>query len=60
MSDGWLAGLHFAALLERGANLTEFQYGRLRLREAGAQATVNRSIWNTSLIRKELYEYGDE
>jgi protease I len=40
MADKWLTGLNFAVLLERGTNPTEFQYGRLRLREAGAQVTV--------------------
>jgi protease I len=40
MGDGWLAGLCFAVLVERGTNPTEFHYGRLRLREAGAQVTV--------------------
>ena len=40
MDKKWLAGLSLAVLLERGTNPTEFQYGRLRLREAGAQVTV--------------------
>jgi protease I len=40
MADKWLTGLSFVVLLERGTNPTEFQYERLRLREAGAQVTV--------------------
>jgi protease I len=39
-AEGWLAGLRFCVLLERGANPTEFNFIRLRLREAGAQVTV--------------------
>ena len=35
-----LTGLHFAVLLERDTNPTEFNYSRLRLTEAGAQVTV--------------------
>ena len=35
-----LNGLSFAVLLEEGTNPTEYQYIRLRLREAGAQVTV--------------------
>jgi protease I len=35
-----LEGLHFAVLLERGTNPTEFHYSRLRLQEAGAKVTV--------------------
>jgi protease I len=35
-----LAGLRFAVLVERGTNPTEFNYVRLRLREAGAEVTV--------------------
>ncbi len=35
-----LNGLHFAVLLERDTNATEFDYSRLRLMEAGAQVTV--------------------
>ncbi len=34
-----LARAHFAELVERGTNPTEFHYIRLRLREAGAQVT---------------------
>ena len=34
-----LEGLHFAVLVARGSNPTEFQAIRLRLREAGAQVT---------------------
>ncbi len=40
MSEKWLAGLSLAVLVERGTNPTEFQYGRLLLREAGARVTV--------------------
>lgn len=35
-----LKGLHYAVLLEEGTNPTEFQYIRLRLKEAGAKVTV--------------------
>jgi protease I len=35
-----LEGLHFAVLLEENTNPTEFDYSRLRLKEAGAQVTV--------------------
>jgi protease I len=35
-----LTGLHFAVLLEKDTNPTEFNYSRLRLTEAGAQVTV--------------------
>jgi protease I len=35
-----LAGLHFAVLVERGTNPTEYNYVRLRLREAGARVTA--------------------
>ena len=35
-----LEGLHFAVLLERGTNSTEFHYSRLRLKEAGARVSV--------------------
>ena len=35
-----LTGLHFAVLVERGTNPTEYNYVRLRLREAGARVTV--------------------
>ena len=35
-----MAGLTCAVLLERGANSTECQYGRLHMREAGAQVAV--------------------
>jgi protease I len=35
-----LEGLHFAVLLERDTNPTEFNYSRLRLKEAGAKVTV--------------------
>ena len=35
-----LTGLHFAVLLERDTNPTEYNYSRLRLKEANAQVTV--------------------
>jgi protease I len=35
-----LTGLHFAILLEKDTNPTEFDYSRLRLTEAGARVTV--------------------
>jgi hypothetical protein len=35
-----LRGLHFAVLLERDTNPTEFNYSHLRLKEAGARVTV--------------------
>ncbi len=35
-----LRGLHFAVFLEENTNPTEFNYSRLRLKEAGAQVTV--------------------
>ncbi len=35
-----LEGLHFAVLLEENTNSTEFDYVRLRLKEAGAKVTI--------------------
>jgi protease I len=35
-----VSGLHIAVLLERDTNPTEYNYTRLRLKEAGAQVTV--------------------
>ena len=35
-----LEGLRVAVLVERGTNPTEFQYSRLRLREAGSTMAV--------------------